>query len=214
MKHYPFVATSYWPGYVDVLVNVVLNMLFVVGLMAVGLMALNVEALGNFVVAKSDPASVVGPQDHQAAPLLSLSVGTSFPILPLAQELAFVQTRSSQWPDAAAPVITVAFAPLQLQADTEQIKALQTQVTQVSAGKTWLLVATVPKDMRLKREVAVRLNSVREALILSGVSAQSIMQRMVEQDAAVNFSNGRRIFVYTPSQLIPSGSPSQGSPIR
>lgn len=37
---------SFWPGYVDALVNVVLNILFLVGLMAVGLVTLNFESLG------------------------------------------------------------------------------------------------------------------------------------------------------------------------
>lgn len=40
-------SANYWPGYVDALVNVVLNMLFMVGIMAVGLICLNIEALGN-----------------------------------------------------------------------------------------------------------------------------------------------------------------------
>jgi hypothetical protein len=51
MKRTKLQETSYWPGYVDALVNVVLNILFLVGLMAVGLVSLNVEALGNFKLA-------------------------------------------------------------------------------------------------------------------------------------------------------------------
>ena len=47
-KHKKLEDSNYWPGYVDALVNVVLNMLFMVGIMAVGLISLNVEALGNF----------------------------------------------------------------------------------------------------------------------------------------------------------------------
>lgn len=52
MKRSKLEDTSYWPGYVDALVNVVLNILFLVGLMAVGLVTLNVEALANFKSAK------------------------------------------------------------------------------------------------------------------------------------------------------------------
>ncbi len=51
-KHKPLEDNNYWPGYVDALVNVVLNMLFMVGIMAVGLVSLNVEALGNFKLAR------------------------------------------------------------------------------------------------------------------------------------------------------------------
>lgn len=40
-------AVSFWPGYVDALVNVVLNILFLVGLLAVGLVTINFQALGN-----------------------------------------------------------------------------------------------------------------------------------------------------------------------
>lgn len=39
--------TSYWPGYVDALVNVVLNILFLVGLMAIALVTLNTETANN-----------------------------------------------------------------------------------------------------------------------------------------------------------------------
>lgn len=36
---------NYWPGYVDALVNVVLNLLFLVGVFTIGLVALNMEAI-------------------------------------------------------------------------------------------------------------------------------------------------------------------------
>jgi hypothetical protein len=51
-KHGKLEDSNYWPGYVDALVNVVLNMLFMVGIMAVGLVCLNLEALSNFKLAR------------------------------------------------------------------------------------------------------------------------------------------------------------------
>lgn len=37
--------TNYWPGYVDALINVLLNLLFLVGIFTVGLVTLNAQAL-------------------------------------------------------------------------------------------------------------------------------------------------------------------------
>lgn len=51
-QHGKLEESNYWPGYVDALVNVVLNMLFMVGIMAVGLVSLNMEALSNRKLAR------------------------------------------------------------------------------------------------------------------------------------------------------------------
>lgn len=78
MKHNTLEDTSYWPGYVDALVNVVLNMLFLVGLMAVGLVTLNIEALGNF------KSSVQAGQLQKISEdnMLLASLGTLLNVLP------------------------------------------------------------------------------------------------------------------------------------
>lgn len=65
-------AVSFWPGYVDALVNVVLNILFLVGLLAVGLVTINVEALGKSKQLKL----AMSLQDIKDDILLLASLGT------------------------------------------------------------------------------------------------------------------------------------------
>lgn len=45
MRESSITEVNYWPGYVDALVNVVLNLLFLTGVFTIGLVALNFEAL-------------------------------------------------------------------------------------------------------------------------------------------------------------------------
>lgn len=78
MKRKKLQDTSYWPGYVDALVNVVLNILFLVGLMAVGLITLNIEALGNFKSAKQAEQMQKISEDN----LLLAALGTLLAVIP------------------------------------------------------------------------------------------------------------------------------------
>ena len=45
MSHHKMGEINYWPAYVDALINVVLNLLFLVGVFTIGLVTLNAEAL-------------------------------------------------------------------------------------------------------------------------------------------------------------------------
>ena len=62
-------APNYWPGYVDALTNVVLNLLFLIGVFTIGLVSLNMEVMNaEKKIAELETLSVVAVTQI-AAPL-------------------------------------------------------------------------------------------------------------------------------------------------
>lgn len=243
MKRSKLEDTSYWPGYVDALVNVVLNILFLVGLMAVGLVSLNVEALGNFKSAKQAEQLQKISEDNlllaslgtllsaiptqvktvaevkeaipKAAPVLPskpiettalaqptvqpppvLRVGVPFVFAPVNQEQAFLQSKAGVSVGPNSQVIVFDFDALQYPLSAAQTNELKQQHAAAPGETRWSILVTVPETQeRVSREAFLRMSGLRQWLITQGVSADAISLRTIVQDR-VNFSNGRRVFVY------------------
>ena len=250
MKRSKLEDTSYWPGYVDALVNVVLNILFLVGLMAVGLVSLNVEALGNFKSAKQAqqlqkisednlllaslgtllaaippqvkpiaevketqprPAPLPQPKPVEPAALPApiaqapsvFRVGTPFVSVPANQEQNFLQTKAGFSQSPGVQVNIFDFDALQYQLSAAQANALRQQQSGASSDSRWAIFVTVPEAQeRASREAFWRMSSVRQVLISQGISADAISMRTITQER-INFSNGRRIFVYPQTRIAP-----------
>lgn len=243
MKKITLEDTSYWPGYVDALVNVVLNILFLVGVMAVGLVSLNIEALNSFKSAKQAqqlqqmseenlllaslgtllavlplPEPTPAPLMLAAAPTVPvpepvkpmeaplppvqpivpavLNVGEPFSMATVAQEQSFLQGKVAQITNSAAQAVVYEFDALQYQLSTAQNAALRQNHANAAPDSRWLLLVSVPDAQeRAAREAFWRMSSARQLLIQLGVAGESITMRTVTQDG-VNYSNGRRIFLY------------------
>ena len=86
MKLKKLEETNYWPGYVDALVNVVLNMLFMVGTMAVGLVCLNVDALGSQKAVRKLQALYQANDEN----MMLAALGTLMASLPVEPEAATI----------------------------------------------------------------------------------------------------------------------------
>jgi len=97
MKRKKLDETSFWPGYVDALVNVVLNVLFFVGLMAVGLVTINVEALSSYKSAQQAREL----QNIGEGQMLLAALGTLLAALP---EPTASATKVEPAPPSPAPV--------------------------------------------------------------------------------------------------------------
>ena len=104
-KHKPLEESNYWPGYVDALVNVVLNMLFMVGVMAVGLISLNLEALGNFKLARQAQQLYQINEEN----MLLAALGTFIAVIP---EIPKPAPPPTPVPTAPPPVQVVQPAPV------------------------------------------------------------------------------------------------------
>jgi hypothetical protein len=167
MKRTKLEDTSYWPGYVDALVNVVLNILFLVGLMAVGLVSLNVEALGNFKMAGQAKQLQKINEDN----LMLAALGTLLAALPEPPKSTPADSRppvaklpepprveprpAPAAPVAAAPVAAAPAAAAPPQAQPTVLRVGQPFVTVPSAQEdaflqTKLSVGTAPKVMEFQ----------------------------------------------------------------
>lgn len=230
MKHKKLEAASYWPGYVDALVNVVLNILFMVGLMAVGLVILNVEAIAN--LKKAQQAEQL--QKTNENNLLLAALGTLLAVLPkptpASQSLTAAADASQPirlrapialdvgQPFAVAPLnqeinylrskanvgaspFVLEFAALQYSVSMAQLSTLGQHYRTSPSGSYWMLWATVPDAKDdTARQAFGRMSSVRQALVQQGVKADAISLRIIAQEGT-NFSNGRRIFLSSHTSL-------------
>lgn len=157
MKRTKLEDISYWPGYVDALVNVVLNILFLVGLMAVGLVSLNVEALGNLKMAGQAKQLQKINEDN----LMLAALGTLLVVLPEPPKSIPADPRPpvAKLPEPPrveprpAPAAPLAAAPPQAQPTV--LRVGQPFVTVPSAQEdaflqTKLSVGTAPKVMEFQ----------------------------------------------------------------
>jgi hypothetical protein len=70
----------------------------------------------------------------------------------------------------------------------------------------WVILVTVPQvQERAPRESYWRMSEVRQVLTQAGVPEADIQMRTVTQ-AQTNYSNGRRVFLYTQAPLRAKGS--------
>lgn len=104
-KHKPLEDCNYWPGYVDGLVNVVLNIVFLVGVMTVGLISLNMEALGNSKLARQAEQLYQINEEN----MLLAALGTFIAVIP---EVPTPPTPPTLVPPTPPPVQVVQPAPV------------------------------------------------------------------------------------------------------
>jgi hypothetical protein len=264
MKRKKLPATSYWPGYVDALVNVVLNVLFFVGLMAVGLVTINIEALSSYKGAKQAQdlrniseghmllaalgtllAAIPLPTDNQPKPKAQaeppppapkvevatsaapaskearnfkatdisdrinsavFSVGTPLVVASVKQEQTHVQGVLDKEGSFQPVPVVLEFEALQYHLTDTQNKAVQEVLPKAEPQARWVILVTVPQvQERAPRESYWRMSEVRQVLTQAGVPEADIQMRTVTQ-AQTNYSNGRRVFLYTQAPLRAKGS--------
>lgn len=147
MKRTKLEDTSYWPGYVDALVNVVLNILFLVGLMAVGLVSLNVEALGNFKMAGQAKQLQKINEDN----LILAALGTLLAALP---EPPKASPTDSRPPVAKLPEPPRA-EPRPAPAAPAAVAPPQAQPTVLRVGQPFVTVPSAQEDAFLQTKLSV-----------------------------------------------------------
>jgi hypothetical protein len=118
MKRKKLPATSYWPGYVDALVNVVLNVLFFVGLMAVGLVTINIEALSSYKGAKQAQDLRNISEGH----MLLAALGTLLAAIPLPTDNQ-PKPKAQAEPPPPAPKVEVATSAAPASKEARNFKA-------------------------------------------------------------------------------------------
>lgn len=197
---------NYWPGYVDALVNAVLNLLFLVGLFTIGLVALNMETV--FTQEKIMRLKIEDlfegelnlERQQKALALLAKHPNTPIPknvVSPLITPELIHEIHLKASPEPALiknnlPVDTAEQLALSLSGGIEVLAQLKFEKDQFDGlennalshlsqhGKTHkilLLVITDITNPRLAHEAYTRLVAVRSALLRNGFDQKNITLR-------------------------------------
>ena len=213
----PVEPPNYWPGFVDALVTVLLNLLFLVGIFAVGLVSLNMEVMGvqnklaeleaqalsaqkngMVLVTKGTTIRQTAPQPTQ----VSVKVG------PRIQELRIQTALAESVPTSMTSTMRT---PSAVQAYIEQLTGGQflarldfepqyfvwpperaLPVLDPSAlSRGWVFVTLTDKNNpRLLREAFKRLGSVRAEYLRMGTAPEKLQIQIEALPADLGTSTG------------------------
>lgn len=186
---------SYWPGYVDALTNIVLNLLFmvaifVIGVAALGLVAAQRKELPEGAVVSKEPQTVVERVKDVVRKII-----VSSPVAAGAGSGGAVEVDSSQNSKPSvvlekldkqsdSTVIKLAFAQEAYVINkAEEVAVLRqlSAVLQVSGKKILIWTTSPPDDALLVRGSMTRLLSVRNMLLRHGVPSELMDVRIVSE---------------------------------
>lgn len=199
---------NFWPGYVDALVNVVLNLLFLVGVFTIGLVSLNMEVvlaeqklarlkvehmLEKDLSAESKKRALALLDKLTPKPRAQPEVATH--AQPEIREVILRASHDTPTPQTAAPQQTPAQLALtasggkrvlaQFTFHKDQFAlsgnehALSTLAENNASDKILLMVITDTTNPRLAQEAFSRLVSTRTALLQNGMDAKNISLRVI-----------------------------------
>lgn len=199
---------NYWPGYVDALVNVVLNLLFLVGVFTIGLVSLNMEAmfaqqklarlkvehmLEKDLSAESKKRALALLDKLTPKPRAQPEVATH--AQPEVREIILKASHDTPTPQTSAPRPTPAQLALTASGGKRVLAQFAFHKDQFAlsghedarsklaennaADKILLMVITDTQNPRLAQEAFSRLVSTRTALLQSGMDAKNISLRVI-----------------------------------
>lgn len=204
---------NYWPGYVDALVNVVLNLLFLVGVFTIGLVSLNMEAmlaqqkLARLKVEHMLEKDLSAENKKRALALLDkLTLKpkappvVETPVQPEIHEVYLKASNDTPIPKAVAPQqvptqIALALsggkhvlAQFHFQKDQFVLTGNEHTLSKLSednpSDSILLLIITDTTNPRLAQEAFSRLVSVRAAMVRHGLEAKNISLRVIANTKA------------------------------
>jgi hypothetical protein len=178
---------SYWPGYVDALTNIVLNLLFLVAIFVIGVAALGLVASQRKdvpvgAVVSTAPQTVVERVKNIVRKIIVSSPATSD-----AGANANQKSKPSVSVDKIdeqlnTTLITLTFAQdAYLINKSEELAVLRQLSTVLQTAGKKILIWTVspPDDALLVRGNMTRLLSIRNMLLREGIASESIEVRIV-----------------------------------
>lgn len=191
---------SYWPGYVDALTNIVLNLLFLVAIFVIGVAALGLVAsqrkdVPEGAVLSTAPQTVVERIKDVVRKIIVSSPATS-----AAGSVADVNQKSKpnvivekieQQSDAT--LIRLAFAQdAYFINKVEEVGVLRqiSAVLQAAGKKIVISAASQPEDALLVRGNMTRLLSIRNMLLRHGVAGELIEVR-IDSQSSPNKASGQ-----------------------
>jgi hypothetical protein len=179
---------SYWPGYVDAIINVVLNILFLVAVFTVALSTVDfappkpVQAAVAPAIAQTAAQLPVRPQPVP----VTLVVIPEHPYKPsaLSQPEQTAVTWKSRTLEQGGALLSVDFEDSAADIPPPKSRALSTALRDINRDATqgqWLIwVTSDTRKTSASRLAYLRVISVRSALIEAGVSPEFIQTRILD----------------------------------
>jgi hypothetical protein len=187
--------SSYWPGYVDALTNIVLNLLFMVGIFAIGIFSMSIELALHPKSKNPDPQEQAPPQANvptttdatqgsgNAAPMYfvtkTLRIEDPGAVVKVANKKAGVEmtvTKSSSY-----ALVKFIYPEDVFALSEEVLKNLTREVNQRKAEKasSWSIWSSINlSDPMARRGAYVRSMAVRAVLLKTGVDPNAIDIRL------------------------------------
>lgn len=205
---------NYWPGYVDALVNVVLNLLFLVGVFTIGLVSLNMEAIftqekiARLNIERLFEGELNAERQQRALALLAersnqpipRSVTETTVTEPVIHEVHLKASSEPTPTRNSSPQYTPEQIALSLSGGTEVLAKFTFEKNQFNlpesnpvmaqlsennkAHKVLLLVVTDTTNPRLAHEAYTRLVAVRSAMLRHGLDQKNITLRALSNATA------------------------------
>ena len=213
----PHAETSFWPGYVDAIINMVLNILFLVGAFAVALAT-------SSTVQKTEKAEQAREQAQATEPLPkppAVVAVTKAPVIEvekIIESLKPVRWSVKQRPEQVS-VVKIDFDPRALMLkDTERVQLaalFKEQGAQQPAQRWSLWCITDATGSDGSRLAYLRAMAVRQALLQAGVKPEQIDMRIFGGGKADEPSiNSVFVSVAPPTTPAPANIPVQSSSLQ
>lgn len=172
---------NFWPGYVDALTNVVLNLVFMVGIFAVGLMAFGMRsgmlAMQTAALERDRP-----PAHTEGGPAVVLEGSTlRIDVKPVpAPELSGARVTAVDR-NPQRTLATIGFQPNVVTLSSEAARGIwesvQAHIPPEATVTVWAI--TDVRDPVLRRAAYLRVMAVRDALRAAGVASARLEVRLV-----------------------------------
>lgn len=184
-------SESYWPGYVDAIINVVLNILFMVALFTVALSTVDFAppAPANEVASAPSPApsAVTVPEPAPTLPPQPAQVAVpaqAFKPRALSQPEHAAAVWTSRTLEQGTRLLTVDFDDNAADIPPPQSRALSTALrglnSEVAQGQWLIWVTSDTRQTSAARLAYLRVISVRSALVEAGVPPDLIQTRILD----------------------------------
>jgi len=201
-RKFDLAETNYWPGYVDALTNVVLNLLFMVAIFTMGVFALGLQSsrLTEMLAHMSSVKSALQAEKADELPTLL--------------KRASVQIHVNTNAKSMLPEQGVSLAPVQKNAErvlaqiefeaeslviSESAKSALQPLRETLKGTSlhanrWVVWGSMNlQDPEQRRATYLRVMAIRDWLVAEGVDAQLIETRLLP--GATNRLSGQNIYV-------------------
>jgi hypothetical protein len=201
-RKFELATTNYWPGYVDALTNVVLNLLFMVAIFSMGVFSLGMQSsrLTEMLAQMSATKSALQTSQADEAPVMQKRVAVQIHVNTNAQptlpEQGLSMSPVQQTSERVLAQIGFEAESVSISDSAKEVLAPLREALKGAKAKGQHLVvwgAMNLRDPEQRRATYLRVMATRDWLVVEGVDAQLIETRLLP--GATNRLSGQNIYV-------------------